>query len=490
MKTKPLGEGFGGVDKVVTGEVIIWNDKFLTTPNLMKSKIIYCKEDIPLYQAAFLVDNKVKAVLMNEGGKNYHPLILFNDAQVPAVAGIGTMNAYGDILTVDSGKGLIYEGEIQLKKKEKIIKNPDTSTEVYVNVGYPTSLEFAAKTGADGIGLLRIEFTAARTLSKILDIELSEGVTVKEELVRTNEADLIYKISKHKDLREYLKTDLKNTIKDAMDHFGENKEIIIRTIDIARVANDPMGNRGIRRCVAEGGQIIKILAEAIKESLEEKKGNYNIGILLPLVSHYSQIKTALEIIFSTGLTLQNDIHDKFGIRYGWEIEQPAASQNNELWLEAFKIEYGQLPNYIGIGTNDLTQFTIALGRDAYTHENNLKVKNYLESLYDESDFSVIKQIYEVSKQCKKARTRLFLLGEAAAKPEYTELILSFGIIPSVSISNVRKVKKLVSEFEKRGSPKEEIIRKYIENLCDKQYASIENQIMPKLLKIFELESDN
>ena len=487
MKKKHVAEGFGGVDKVVTGEVIIWNDNFLKNPNLIENKIIYCKENIPFYQAAFLVDNKAKAVLINEGGKNYHPLILFNDAQVPAVAGIGIVNIDGEILTVDSRKGLIYKGEIQLNKKNGINKIPITSTKVYANVGYPTAIEFAAKTGADGIGLLRIEFTAARTLSKILDVELFEGVTVKEELVRTNEADLIYAISKHKELREYLKKDFKDTIKDAMDHFGE-KEIIIRTIDIARVTNDPMGNRGIRRCIAEGGQIIKILAEAIKESLEEKRGNHNIGILLPLVSHYSHIKTALEIILSTGLTLQNNSNEKLGIRYGWEIEQPAASQNNELWLEAFKIEYGQLPDFIGIGTNDLTQFTIALGRDAYTYEKDLKIKNYLESLYDESDFSVIKQIYEVSKQCKKAGTRVFLLGEAAAKPEYTELILSFGIIPSVSVSNVRRVKKLVNEFEKRGSPKEEIIRKYIENLCDKQYASIKNHIKPKLLEIFELES--
>ena len=487
MTNIQLAKGFGGIDKVTTGEVIIWKDTFLEIPNLVNNKIIYYnKANIPFYRAAFLVDNGVKAVLMKEGGKNYHPLILFNDAEVPAVAGIGIVDLEGRIVTVDSGEGLIYEGEIQLNKKKNSLEILEKKSEVYVNVGYPTAIESAAKTGADGIGLLRIEFIAARTLSKILTKEFFEGVTVKEAVERFNEADVIYALSKHKDLREYFKIDLKNTIKDAMDYFGE-KEIILRTIDIAKEANEPMGNRGIRRCIAEGGHTIKILAEAIKESLEEKRGNYNIGVLLPLVSHYSQIKAALDIFLATNLKLkQNGIQDRLGIHYGWEIEQPAASQNNELWLEAFKAEYGQLPNFIGIGTNDLTQFTIALGRDEYTNEIDLKVKKYLESLYDENDFSVVRQIYEVSKQCEKPRIRLFLLGQAAAKQEYTELMLSFGIIPSVGISNVKRVKFIASEFEKRKNPKEEVINRYIENLCDKQYPSIKSHIKPKLLQFFDL----
>ncbi len=516
-----IANGVGGIDKLVSGKIIEWSDDFLETPALVKNNIVYNAGDMPLYRAAFLVDNGASAVLIEEGGKNYHPLILFNDAGVAAVAGVGRVDLKGEI-TVDSGKGIIYKGEIKSRKTIRKFETPKTKTRVYVNVGYPTSIESAAKTGADGIGLLRTEFIAVRTLSKILNKELFDGVTVKDAIMKSNEADVIYTISKHKDLREYLKLDIKNTIKDAMNYFGK-KEIIIRTFDIARELNEPMGNRGIRRCIAEGGDAIKILAEAIKESLEENRGNYNIGIILPLVSHYSQIKTALDIFLAAGLRLirnsenvaerfhrsdicrrdkvspphfrasifqrkielkQNGSQDSVGIKYGWEIEQPAASQNNELWLEAFDAEYGQYPHFIGIGTNDLTQFTIALGRDVYTKEEDLKVRNYLEGLYDESEFSIIRQIYEVSKQCKKRDVRLFLLGQAAGRQEYAELMLSFGIIPSVGISYVRRVKIIADEFEKRRNSKEEVIRRYVENLCNKEYSSVKNYIKPKLLEMF------
>ncbi len=487
MKRFQIAEGTGGVDKLVTGKAVEWNDDLLKAPNLVKDKIIYNRWHMPLYRAAFLVDNGVRAVLMDEGGKNYHPLILFNDAGVPAVAGIGKVDLEGKNITVDSGEGIIYEGEIQLKKrKERKIRIPDTGIRVYVNVGYPTAIELAVKTGADGIGLLRTEFPAVRTLSKILDKGLFEGIKVKEAIISSNEADVIYAIAKHKDLREYLKLDLKNTIKEAMDHFGE-KEIIVRTIDIAREANEPMGNRGIRRCVAEGGDTIKILAEAIKESLEEKGGNYNIGVILPLVSHYSQIETALDIFLANGLRLiQNGTRDRLGIKFGWEIEQPAASENNEIWLTAFKAEYGQSPDFIGIGTNDLTQFTIALGRDEYSREKNLKIRNYLKTLYNEGDLSVIKQIYEVSKQCKRAGTRLLLLGQAAANPDYAQLMLSFGITPSVGISSVGRVKFIASEFEKQKNPNE-IIRKYIENVCNQYPSKTRTYIKSKLLQIFNMK---
>ncbi len=478
-----IANGVGGIDKLVSGKIIEWSDDFLETPALVKNNIVYNAGDMPLYRAAFLVDNGASAVLIEEGGKNYHPLILFNDAGVAAVAGVGRVDLKGEI-TVDSGKGIIYKGEIKSRKTIRKFETPKTKTRVYVNVGYPTSIESAAKTGADGIGLLRTEFIAVRTLSKILNKELFDGVTVKDAIMKSNEADVIYTISKHKDLREYLKLDIKNTIKDAMNYFGK-KEIIIRTFDIARELNEPMGNRGIRRCIAEGGDAIKILAEAIKKSLEENRGNYNIGIILPLVSHYSQIKTALDIFLAAGLRLkQNGFQDRVRIKYGWEIEQPAASQNNELWLEAFDAEYGQYPHFIGIGTNDLTQFTIALGRDVYTKEEDLKVRNYLEGLYDESEFSIIRQIYEVSKQCKKRDVRLFLLGQAAGRQEYAELMLSFGIIPSVGISYVRRVKIIADEFEKRRNSKEEVIRRYVENLCNKEYSSVKNYIKPKLLEMF------
>ena len=485
-KLKIIAKGIGGITKVVTGQVIEWSDSFFEKPIQIKDKVVYNEGDAPLYRMAFLIENEVKAVLLEKGGRNYHPLILLSDALVPAVAGIGKFDLADKEITIDSSEGMIFEGEVELKDEIKspkeVLNNISKShAKVYVNVGYPTALKEAAETGADGIGLLRTEFTAARTLSKIINQNISEGVTVKQAIEKSNEADVIYAITKHNELKEWLKDDLKETIIKALDFFGE-KEVIIRTFDIARDEDDPMGNRGIRRCISEGGESIEILAKAIKEALTEKKSG-NIGVILPLVSHYSQIKSALDIILNVGLSLEKDgNYNKKSIKFGWEIEQPAASQNNEIWLEVFMREYDQPPHMIGIGTNDLTQFTIALERDAYSKEKDEKINKYLKELYNESDFSVIRQIYEVSRYCKKVGTKLFLLGEAAANPPYTELMLAFDIIPSVKKDSVNKVQNVAYEFERIKKP-DQVIEEYIEKVCSQYPYNVRNILKSKFLQI-------
>jgi len=483
MNKKPIACGAGGISKIVTGEVVKWRDVMLDNPMLINEKIVYNKENLPCYRAAFLADHGAKAVLMAEGGKNYHPLILLNDANVPAIAGIGNIHLDGKTVTINCKEGTIYEGEYPITIDSTSIPAAYTDTEVYVNVGYPTSIKLAHQTGADGIGLIRTEFTAVRTLSKILDKEYSPGLLVKDMINASNEADVIYAIAKHDTLKEHLRQDLTETILSAVECFG-NKEIIIRTLDIARELNEPMGNRGIRRCISEGGNTIKLLAGVIKDVLDMKAGQCTLGVFLPLVSHYSQIKTAVDIFLSSGLTLaQENVHDKYSFRFGWEIEQPAAALNNDIWLDAFKEEYGRPPHLIGIGTNDLTQFTVALGRDVSAKENDLEVKNYLKSLYSESDFSIIRQIFEVSKQCKRYKTKLFLVGQATADPDYAALMLSFGIIPSVDRQNVSKVKNTASLFEKNLKP-DQVIGKYITTVCNQYPIKVRNHIKSKLEKIF------
>ena len=476
MRSK-IAHGFGGVNKIVSGEVIEWNDDFLDNPGTIRDTIVYNKGHIPLYRAAFLADHSVKAVLIEKGGKNYHPLILLTDARVPAVAGVGALKIDGKTITVNSRKGEIFEGEINIKEQKEVFNPVKTSIKVYTNVGYPTAIKKAAKTGADGIGILRTEFTAVRTLSKILH-EQYKDITIKEAITQSSEADVIYAVASHEHLREYLINDLTHTITEVICHFGQ-KEIIIRTFDIPRIQDQPMGNRGIRRCIAEGGHTIRVLAEAVTQTREKS----NIGIILPLVSHYSQIDTALHIIKGKGLSLAGEHLEPHTIRYGWEIESPAASQNNFVWLRAFTAQHKRPPHFIAIGTNDLTQFTMALGRDVYAEEKDEKVKTYLKKLYNESDLSVVKQIYEISKECKKCKTRLFLVGQAAASPRYAPLLFSFKITPSVAIDSVAPVKEMAYHFERKGS---DAINRYIGDICNQYPPEAKSSAKKAIKNIFDM----
>lgn len=480
-------KGIGNNKGLVTGEVLDWTEELIGSPHLIKNKIIYSKGESPLYRMTILIDNGAKAVLLEEGGKNYHPLILLGDAGVPAIAGIGEHNLHNKVALIDSINGNIYFNKISYKKMlftEKVIKTHKAKAEVYVNVGYPTSFKIAASTGADGIGLFRTEFCAARTLSKVLNEKIYKTTTIKQLIEKTNEADAVYAMASHNHLKDYLIADLRDAIMAAGTFFGE-KDITIRTFDIARGENDALGNRGIRRCIAEGGHSLQVIAKAIKKVSKKMGGGLNIVIILPLVSHYSQIKMALDIFLNSGLTLKKHCaQDRTGIKFGWEIEQPAASQNNEIWIEAFTKEYGQPPHVIGIGTNDLTQFTIALGRDIYSQEKKQKARNYLRRLYDEKDFSVIRQIYDVSRQCKEYGIKLFLLGEAAADPTYARLLLSFGIVPSVSINKVKLVKNIAYTFEKKRTTPNEVIKEYVGSVCNGYPKKVRTSVRERLLKNF------
>lgn len=485
-----LLEGLGNNKGTASGEVVEWTQELIDQPGQITGKIVYSMGESPLYRMALLADNLVAGVLLEEGGKNYHPLILLGDAGVPAIGGIGKHDLRGRPITLDSASGIVRSGENASSGPVATLESakvPPIAGEVYVNVGYPTALEAAASTGADGIGLFRTEFCSARTLSKSLSREVAPSQTIGQMIGETNEADTVYAMAKHPDLSRYLVADLADAIVKAGQYFRA-KNITVRTFDFARTENDAMGNRGIRRCLAEGGHSLRVIAAAIGEALgTEMDGDTNIVVILPLVSHYSQIQTTLEILMDSGLCLRgSETPGTAAVKFGWEIEQPAASQHNEIWIEAFRRDYGRPPDVIGIGTNDLTQFTIALGRDVYSQEQDETARGYLKSLYDEKDYSVVKQIFDVSRHCRQAGVKLFLLGEAAADPDYVPLLYAFGVVPSVSIQSVQTVKRMIGALERENANPNQIVADYIDRVSEGYSEQARNFVRELLFESLEI----
>jgi phosphoenolpyruvate-protein kinase (PTS system EI component) len=440
---------------MVTGPVLEWQDRFLDQPEPLTGAVVYDRRPTPLFRTAFVVEHGAKALLMAEGGKNYHPLILAAEAGLPAIAGLGKVDGLaGRQVTVDVEAGKVYAAQAVPAETISVVPPfvgaPDTPP-VYVNVGYPSGLQEAGHSGAAGLGLLRTEFAAVKTLALNLKQTLDDGRCWRELLEQQggNEADAIYAIARDQRSKALLKAGFREVVAAAVACFG-TREVIVRTLDIARRLDEPMGNRGIRRCVGSGGDTIGLLCEAIREVLAEHGGQ--IGLILPLVSHYSQISATMEHVLTSGLTLHRaDSAAPLQIRFGWEIEQPAASQNNLLWLAAFTAEFGQPPHMIGIGTNDLTQFTIALGRDAYAEETTPTLAGYLCDLYDEREFSVVRQILETAAQCRKVGTRVFLLGQAGTDSLLAPLLFACGVTPSVATAHVGNVRRLAQASLQPGA---------------------------------------
>lgn len=453
---KVLASGTPGTPAVASGVVLEWEDAFLDHPEPLMGAVIYDRRQTSLFKTAFVIEHGASAILMSEGGKNYHPLILASEAGIPSIAGLGKPdNLVGRLVTVDGGTGQVFAGSassISQTSTEPAIDIPANTPPVYVNVGYPSGLKKAADSQATGLGLLRTEFAAVKTLALNLNEKLDNGPTWRDLLEQEggNEADAIYTIAKDARTCCLLQEGFRQVIKEAVDRFG-SREVIVRTLDIARRLDEPMGNRGIRRCVGSGGQTIRHLCRAIREILDHQDSQ--IGLILPLVSHYGQIQTTMDILLSTGLNLRQSGSDApHQISFGWEIEQPAASANNGLWLAAFAAEFGQPPHMIGIGTNDLTQFTIALGRDAHAEEQSFQMAEYLRELYDEHEFSVVRQIIESTIECHQAGTRVFLLGQAGADPLLAPLLFAYKIIPSVATARVRDMLSLGLQSLQRDAP--------------------------------------
>lgn len=471
---------------VATGSVVEWQESFLDHPQPLTGAIVYDKGQTPLFRTAFMVEHGVRALLMAEGGKNYHPLILASEANMPAIAGVGQVHALaGKTVTLDVAAGTVYAGSVAkpASSDPEVIVPHDDAPHVYVNVGYPAALAAASRSGAAGIGLLRTEFAAVKTFALHLNQPLDDGGCWRDLVNRPggNEADAIYTLAQDQRGREILKAGFRDVVREAVTQF-DGRDVIVRTLDLARRLDEPMGNRGIRRCVSSGGETIRILCQAIRDVLVEQSGK--IGLILPLVSHYGQIKIAVECLLESGLSLQRaGSHAPYQVTFGWEIEQPAASQNHDLWLSAFAAEFGQPPHMIGIGTNDLTQFTLALGRDAASEEPIAAAADYLDSLYDERDFSIVRQILQAAVLCKSMGTRVFLLGQASADPLLAPLMFAYGIIPSVGPNRVREVQRLATVYRESDIP-EGAIQRYRDQVVKTYPPAVTQALIQRLDNFF------
>ena len=187
--------------------------------------------------------------------------------------------------------------------------------------------------------------------------------------------------------------------------------------------NPMMGWRSIRRSLDEP-EILRAEYEAVKRAhLAECR---NIGIMIPLVTHVEQVREAKKIFEeSTGLVPGKEI--EFGIM----IETPAAVQMiEELCQEGI--------SFASIGTNDLTQFTLALDR------GSAKV----QKLYDEMHPAVLKEISKVIRTCKHYHVKVSICGQAGSRPEMAEFLWKQGIDSiSANPDAVYTIRKTIARLE-------------------------------------------
>jgi pyruvate,water dikinase len=185
-----------------------------------------------------------------------------------------------------------------------------------------------------------------------------------------------------------------------------------------------LGWHGIRRSLDEP-QFLKAEFEAIKKVHDS--GYTNVGVMLPMVISVDEIKKAKELLNEIGLEPLEEI--EFGIM----IETPSSVQIiKEICEEGI--------DFISIGSNDLTQFTLALDR------NNAKVQDLFSELHP----AVLKQIAHVIKTCREYNVETSICGQAGSNEEMAEFLVKSGIDSiSANIDAVSKIKRTVAKVEKK-----------------------------------------
>lgn len=385
------------INKVEEGDILVTT---MTTPDMVPAM------------------KRAAAIVTDEGGMTCHAAIVSRELGVPAV--VGTKEATkvlkdGMIVTVDGEKGVIYRGEVKEEKKVEaapVASAPIiTATEVKVNISIPDAAPRAAATGADGVGLFRIEHMVLgfekHPMKYIKDGEMDKYI------------DMLYKEMRKVVQAFYPKMVWIRTLDAPTDEFramegGEDEPI---------EANPMLGFRGIRRDLIEH-EHFRAEIRAIKKLVEE--GYTNVGIMLPLVTHPDEVRRAKEIIVEEGLPLSK-------IDFGVMVETPAAA----LVIEDI-VKEGI--TFISFGTNDLTQYTLAVDR------NN----EHVAYLYDEEHPAVFKLIERVIKICKEHGVKTSICGQAGSYPKFVEKLVEMGI-DSVSANPdaVQLIKETVARTERR-----------------------------------------
>jgi pyruvate,water dikinase len=418
----PLGvvlvEGQGASPGVVSGRVVIVRD-VKDTSGVKDGDILVTKMTNPDMVPAM---RRVSAIVTDEGGMTCHAAIVSRELGTPAV--VGTKKATkllkdGQIVTVDGEKGIIYEGAVAAPAAAAPAAAPAaaaaapviTGTLVKVNVSLPEAAQRAAATGADGVGLLRIEHL-------ILGLNKTPGWYIANNA----EEDFI--------------AELYGGIKTVLDAFP-GKPVWVRTLDAPTdefrnmeggetepIEHNPMlGWRGIRRDLQTPDQF-RLQIEAFKRLWAA--GYDNLGVMFPMVNHPNEFVRARALMKEWGVDVEN-------ATLGVMIEVPSSA----ILVEDF-IRAGI--RFASFGTNDLIQYTLAIDR------NN----EHVADMYQPKHPAVLRLIDYAISVCRENGVECSICGQAGSDPEMVTWLVEHGISSvSANIDAVPRIREAVARKEQQ-----------------------------------------
>lgn len=383
-------------------------------------EVIVVTTDLTPSDTAQMDSDKVLGFVTDAGGENSHTAIMARSLEIPAVVGLRDATSSlkcGEMAIVDGNKGIVIlnptndqleyykllKEKYQLRKKElqelcdlPAITLDGRKVEIAANIGMTKEVKAALKNGAEGIGLFRTEFLFMnRTTFPSEDEQfrvyrkVAEQMTGHPVMIRT------------------------------LDIGGDKN---LGYMDFPYELNPFLGWRAIRMCL-DRPDILKIQLTAIL-----KASHYGcIRIMYPMIISLDEIRKANLILDEAKSELKkNDIPFDNSIQVGIMVETPAAALIADRLIEAV--------DFFSIGTNDLTQYTLAVDRGNET----------IAHLYQPMHPAVLKLIKMVIDASHKDGKWTGMCGELAGEEGAVVVLLGMGLDEfSMSSGTIPIIKKII-----------------------------------------------
>ena len=370
------------------------------------------------------------------GGKTSHSAIMARSLELPAVVGVKdalkeladgasiVMNGeIGEIIIepdADTLKDYMEKRGDYLKEKEELKKLIDEEAvtkdghkvELWGNIGSPEDIDAVLEAGATGVGLYRTEFLFMN----------SDHLPTEEEQYKA------YRVVAEKLQGKPV------TIR-TMD-IGGDKELPY--MDLPKELNPFLGWRAIRISLVKQ-DIFKTQLRAILRA----SAYGQVKIMYPMVTSINEVRKANEILDECKREL-----DEIGKKYDKDIKVGIMVETPSVAIISYK--FAKEVDFFSIGTNDLTQYFLAVDRG-----NEL-----VASLYDSFNPAVLEAIQKVIDAGHDRNISVSMCGEFAGDRRATELLLGMGLDAfSMSASSVLQVKKKIrnSSYEKAQKYRDEIL---------------------------------
>jgi len=365
---------------------------------------------------------RAAGIVTDIGGRTCHAAIVSRELGIPAIVGTGkatTAIKTGDIITLDCSQGevgYIYQGALAYTTKEVSL---DTQTaipiDLRINIADPNQALTLSFLPVQGVGLARLEFIIANTI-KIHPMALIESATITDAQLN-NEIDLLTTgYSSKKDFFIDTLAQQAGTIAAAF----YPRPVIIRLSDFKSneyrnllggsyfepLEENPMlGLRGASRYYSPLYEQAFILECQAMKKMRNEMGLTNIKIMIPFVRTTQEAEKVLTILNKEGLQSGDN---------GLEILMMCEIPSNVILMEQFC----SLFDGFSIGSNDLTQMTLAVDRDS----------GQLSNLFDERNEAVIAMITLAIEGAQRNNKPIGICGQAPSDyPELAEFLIDIGI---------------------------------------------------------------